>query len=356
MDTGVSMACQTRVRSGEMLLARASARAPDRELSPARPGGSGPGRARAEPHGVDGSWWLRAGFRDRPQKPADSMLTILEGSTFCLCDDLGEICEGTTGLFAADTRYLSRLELRLDGARPLLLSSGKVEYFSAAFFLRNDVTPSLAQDTVLIDRRRFVGDTGLTDTITVRNVGVEATGFRLGVLLEADFADIFAVKERDFALGHPDHAPTLPARAAAELDGGDRQIVLVPTHGTERTQILLSRPCHWSADGEAVFEVALDPGASWRLRLDIVPTSAGEVAAPPVVEVRFGTELEHVRESLENSKIESSQRAHLGQNRHNRGRTTSDKDSSQNDGCSLLKQTRLQARARNASCISWRRS
>jgi hypothetical protein len=32
------------------------------------------------------------------------------------------------------------------------------------------------------------------------------------------------------------------------------------------------------------------------------------------------------------------------------------KNSSQNDGCSLLKQTRQQARARNASCISWRRS
>ena len=62
------------------------------------------------------------------------MLTILEGSTFCVCDERGDIRGGTSGLFAEDTRYLSRLELVVDGRRPLLLSSGRVEYFSAAFF------------------------------------------------------------------------------------------------------------------------------------------------------------------------------------------------------------------------------
>jgi glycogen debranching enzyme len=227
------------------------------------------------------------------------MLTILEGSTFCLCDDLGEICEGTTGLFAADTRYLSRLELRLDGVRPLLLSSGKVEYFSAAFFLRNDVTASLAQDSVSIDRRRFVGTTGMTDTIIVRNVGIETASFPLGVQLEADFADIFAVKEWDFALGHPDRARKLPPTAGAELSEGSCQVVLVPSDGVERTQILLSRPCSWSEDGQAIFELKLEPGESWSLRLDVVPSADGEVAAPPVVGLRFGTELEHVQASLE---------------------------------------------------------
>ena len=232
------------------------------------------------------------------------MLTILEGSTFCLCDDLGDIRQGTAGLFADDTRFLSRLELRLDGARPLLLSSGKVEYFSAAFFLRNGVTASLAQDSIAIDRRRFVGTTGMTDTILVRNVGIVPASFRLGLTLEADFADIFAVKERDFALGHPDRAPRLPPRAATELDGGDRQIVLVPADAMERTQILLSRPCMCSDDGEALFDLVLEPGESWPLRLDIVPSPDGKVAAPPVVEVRFGTEVERVHESLESWRLQ----------------------------------------------------
>ena len=131
------------------------------------------------------------------------MLTILEGSTFCICDEQGDIGGGTGGLFAEDTRYLSRLELIVDGKRPLILSSGRVEYFSAAFFLRNDVTASLGQDVVSIDRRRFVGAAGMTDTFLVRNEGMETVAFRLSIVVEADFADILTVKERDFTLGAP---------------------------------------------------------------------------------------------------------------------------------------------------------
>ena len=70
-------------------------------------------------------------------------LTILEGSTFCVSDELGDISEPTMGLFAHDTRFLSRWILTINGARPLQLSSRKVEYYSAAFFLRNPVVDDL---------------------------------------------------------------------------------------------------------------------------------------------------------------------------------------------------------------------
>ena len=63
-------------------------------------------------------------------------ITILEGSTFCICDERGDIDGETQGLFADDTRFLSLLRLTLNGEKPLLLSNGKVEYFSAAFYLR----------------------------------------------------------------------------------------------------------------------------------------------------------------------------------------------------------------------------
>ena len=226
------------------------------------------------------------------------MLTILEGSTFCICDEQGDFRDGTAGLFAEDTRYLSRLEFALDGKRPLLLSSGRVEYFSAAFFLRNDVTACLGQDVVSIDRRRFVGAAGMADTLLIRNEGMEKVAFRFCIVMAADFADILTVKERDFTLGHPDTAPELPLTAKADLDPSGRQIVLVPESGPERTQIVLSRPCAFFLDGEAVFDISLAPDEVWQLRLDVVPAPDGRVTAPPIVEVRFGTELEHVRESL----------------------------------------------------------
>ena len=95
-------------------------------------------------------------------------LTILEGSTFCISDELGDVRETTHGLFADDTRFLSRLCLTIDGKRPLLLSSGTVEYFSAAFFLRNPLTDTLPLDSISVRRERFVGD-GMQDHFVLQN-------------------------------------------------------------------------------------------------------------------------------------------------------------------------------------------
>ena len=62
-------------------------------------------------------------------------LTILEGSTFCVSDDLGDISEPTMGLFAHDTRFLSRWVLTVSGQRLNALSTDDLQYFEARFFL-----------------------------------------------------------------------------------------------------------------------------------------------------------------------------------------------------------------------------
>src|ERR671927_982115 len=127
-------------------------------------------------------------------------LRILEGATFCICDELGDLEGDVAGLFAQDTRFLSALKLTVNGQRPLLLSSDKIEYFSAAFFMRNPLAGGLEQDVLSIRRERFVGD-GMQDSFTVQNQGMERVEFDLSLEVAADFADIFAVKDFDFALG-----------------------------------------------------------------------------------------------------------------------------------------------------------
>src|SRR5436190_2742728 len=104
-------------------------------------------------------------------------LRILEGSTFCICDEVGDIVEKTHGLFTEDMRVLSRLCLTIDGKRPLLLSSGTVDYFSAACFLRNPLTDNLPLDAVSIKRERFVGD-GMQDNLVLQNQTMEALELR----------------------------------------------------------------------------------------------------------------------------------------------------------------------------------
>jgi glycogen debranching enzyme len=222
-------------------------------------------------------------------------LTILEGSTFCICDEIGDL-GAAGGLFADDTRFLSRFELRVDGARPLLLSSGRVEYFSAAFYLRNRPGPRLAQDTLAIARERFVGP-GLTEVLRIQNVSMLPAHFDLSIVFGADFADVISVKQHDFALGDPRHAAPLPATVDGVLQPGGAEVVLAEPGDSARTQVLLDRPGE-ARPGGVGFPVTLAHGESWALRLDVVPSLAGELAERPAVEARFGTERAHVRESL----------------------------------------------------------
>jgi glycogen debranching enzyme len=197
------------------------------------------------------------------------VLTILEGSTFCICDDRGDIDTETSGLFAHDTRFLSRLVLRVDGERPLLLSSGRLEHFAAAFYLRNPRVNGIPHDALSIARRRFVGS-GMQERIAVRNETMETLEFEVSLELAADFADIISVKQYDFELGDPEHASALPPPAPATRDEGRQLIVIADPAGKLRTRVTASQPGRF-ADGALSFRLALEPSERWDLNLEIVP-------------------------------------------------------------------------------------
>src|SRR5919201_4062348 len=167
-------------------------------------------------------------------------VTILEGSTVCLSAEVGDLDGETCGFFAEDTRFLSRFTLTINGARPLLLSSGKVEYFSAAFYTRNPLAGGLSQDVLSIERRRFIGE-AMQDVISVENEGMEPVSFVLGLEFGNDFADIFAVKSHDFALGDPVRADPLPPIVGGSFNGaGDLFVLRDPQNDVVQTQVVLS--------------------------------------------------------------------------------------------------------------------
>lgn len=122
-------------------------------------------------------------------------VTLVEASTFCLSDHLGDIHSGTSqGLFFRDARVLSRWELRLDGQHAEQLTVLTPEAFKARFVMRKPPRKGIADSTVLVVRRRLIGD-GLKESITVRNLGHEDTAMTITLFVDADFADLFAVKE-----------------------------------------------------------------------------------------------------------------------------------------------------------------
>jgi glycogen debranching enzyme len=223
-------------------------------------------------------------------------LTILEGSTFCICDELGDICEATGGFFADDTRYLSLFRLTVNGESPLLLSSGKVEYFSAAFYLRNPLAGGLGQDSIAIIRERFVSE-AMQDRLVIENVTTDPIAFDLALEVASDFADIFAVKEYDFALGDPDHARPLPQPVAPELDAAHSRLVLDDPSGEPGTQVVFSRL--GDVDGGSIrYRVELEPRGRWELVTDVLPQANGNAQAVASGPHRFGEELARVQDSL----------------------------------------------------------
>jgi glycogen debranching enzyme len=224
-------------------------------------------------------------------------LRILEGATFCICDELGDLQAEGEGLFSEDTRFLSRFRLTINGKRPLLLSSDKIEYFSAAFFMRNPLVGDLDYDALSIRRERFVGD-GMQDSFAVQNQSMEPVEFDFELEIASDFADIFAVKDYDFALGDPMRAKPLPEPRPNEYDE-ERNQFLISDDGDLplKTQVIFSQ--RGEVNGRTVkFQLKLEPRERWDLGVEVIPLPDGELVAPRFAERRFGEEVGRVRDSL----------------------------------------------------------
>lgn len=127
---------------------------------------------------------------------------IKENDLFLLTDTSGNIPENHPyglGLYTKDTRFLSKLDLKINGEDPILLHSDAAENYKATIMLTNphmekDVELILWRESVEIKRSRFIHDNVLYETITVKNYYPKEIGFNISVHLDVDFADMFIVR------------------------------------------------------------------------------------------------------------------------------------------------------------------
>jgi glycogen debranching enzyme len=230
-------------------------------------------------------------------------LTVLEGTTFCVCDERGDV-DGTpsaAGFFAADTRFLSRSILTVGGARPEPLSCAQPVPHIATFVMRNAVVDGIGPNKLSIERERFVAR-GMEDRIVVVNHGRERLEFDVALELACDLEDIFAVKSADpgfdeFAghsvdiVGRPPHV--------------DRDTLLYSDDDyPARTLVHVSQP-FTLADGAVRFRVALEPRAQWEVTVAVQPVLDG---LPPLDTDAFQHRLERERDRA-NGALEAWQRS-----------------------------------------------
>ncbi|MFN0028999.1 MAG: glycogen debranching N-terminal domain-containing protein [Acidimicrobiales bacterium] len=115
-------------------------------------------------------------------------ITMVDAADFCLSAPNGDIRRGTPhGLFLLDARFLSQFELRVDGIVVEGLGASVDDPASATFFGRIDAS------LVVLRHRRLCR--GLIEQIVVRNHSTTPRSIMVTVGVDADFADLFQVKE-----------------------------------------------------------------------------------------------------------------------------------------------------------------
>ena len=183
-------------------------------------------------------------------------LTLLDGSTFVVCDQRGDVdgVSAASGFFAADTRFLSRSVLTIDGDRGNPVCFEQARRTSRVFEL-------VGGHGLAVRRELFVGR-GLEEAATVGNRSDREVEVVLELELASDFADIFAVKRVE-DLGAPGTSEVAPSRPERWEDA--RTVEFADQGFPARTLVHLA-PAPDEADGGAArYRLRLAPGERWQL-------------------------------------------------------------------------------------------
>ena len=138
-------------------------------------------------------------------------LTLIDGKTFLSTTVSGDIMPPgapDVGFFHDDTRFLSRLELRVDGYRTVVLSSSTEQTFASQIELTTGKstmreTYEILENTVHIRREQLLSSETLFDNFSFENFNFKELELNIELAYEADFMDVFQVRgvARD-KLGH----------------------------------------------------------------------------------------------------------------------------------------------------------
>jgi glycogen debranching enzyme len=209
--------------------------------------------------------------RNMPPELGPNALAVLEGRTFMYSDPVGDVPAGSIGgLVHADTRFLNRWVLTINGTRLLALRSRVVDYYSAAFFLTNDQLPGLPANTIGVRRLRFVGG-GLHERIELQNHGLESVRFELRLAVGNDFADLFEIKDRV-----RDRSQDITR--AHEADGSHLVFHYRHDEFEATTELSTSTPATRVDGDDLVWELDLPPAREWDTELTVpIRLGAGEI-------------------------------------------------------------------------------
>ena len=206
---------------------------------------------------------------------SDGVVRILDGNTFVVSDDRGDIEASPTdptGLFTFDTRFLSKWVLTVNGERLNALSVDDLQYFETRYFLVPGTGTVYVDSKLSVIRRRAVSN-GFHEELTILNHDKEPAALQVRIDAASDFADLFEVKD------------ALRKKGKYETRVERGQLVLGYERDTYRRSTLISASAPAKLDEEGLtFQLKLPPHGQWTTDLDVVATGIayGERPMRPV--------------------------------------------------------------------------
>ena len=186
------------------------------------------------------------------------------------------------GFYVKGTRFLDRLELRIDGQRPLVLNAAvSTDNLQVAVDLTNpdmdeSGTAAVAGRTLRLARRLALHGQELCETVTVESFAQETVPIELTCQFGADFADVFEVR----GLTRARRGDALPATC----DGAEARLGYRGLDGVERRARVRFDPVPQALTAElATYRLTVPPGGRTELSVSVCAEIGKDTSPSPAL-------------------------------------------------------------------------
>src|SRR5262245_58667812 len=199
-------------------------------------------------------------------------ISILQGDAFVVADTRGDIASTAnapaSGLFYRDMRHLSQWQLRVNGRELDVLSAETLEYDEAVFFLIEPTGTIYRNPSVSLIRSREVSR-GMREHLHVQNYGSTTEAIELSLLFDADFADLFEVKDQRPKVGE------------SYRRRGDGAITLAYRRADFCRETYIRAPAAFVTDAPITTRLELAPRELWTCDIEITVGTSPDQPVPP---------------------------------------------------------------------------
>lgn len=208
-------------------------------------------------------------------------ITTIDGLTFVISDELGDISAGPQGLVVRDTRHLSRFAVSVNGSSLAGLGAALFGTTEARFHSYAHVGPG-PDASLEMERRRQVTEGGFDELVIVSWWGDGHPEIAVDMTVQTDFADIFAVRSP-----HPRSEDL-----CVNVRWVGRCLLLSADDGPRTTRLQFTPQPDASAGGNLHWSARPRRGQPWTLRVEVragpdVASSPrlGAISSPPQARV-----------------------------------------------------------------------